>query len=70
MNIKKAEQVYKKIKEALKGREGQIVAIEPESGDYFLGADVDEACDKGREKYPNREFLLKRIGAKAVYHIL
>ncbi len=68
MNTKRAEQIYNKIKESLK--DGKIVAIEPQSGDYFLGEDVDEACDKIRERYPDREFLLKRVGARAVYHIL
>lgn len=70
MNIKRAEQIYTKIKENLKGKEGQIVAIEPESGDYFVGADVDKALDRGQEIHPDREFLLKRVGAKAVYRIL
>jgi hypothetical protein len=70
MNTKRAEQIYNKIKEDLKGKEGKIVAIDPESGDYFIGNDVLDACDKGREKHPNREFLFKRVGAKAVYHIL
>jgi hypothetical protein len=68
MNIKRAEQIYNKIKESLK--DDKIVAIEPESGDYFVGADVDEALDKGQEIHPDREFLLKRVGAKAVYRIL
>ena len=68
MDNKKAEQIYDKIKENLE--DGKIVAIEPESGDYFLGEDVDEACDKVKERYPDREFLLKRVGARAVYRIL
>ena len=68
MNTKKAEQIYNKIKESLK--DGKIVAIEPESGEYFIGADVDEALDKGQEIHPDREFLLKRVGSKAVYRIL
>ena len=68
MDTKKAEQIYNKIKESLK--DGKIVAIEPESGEYFIGADVDEALDKGQEIHPDREFLLKRVGSKAVYRIL
>jgi len=70
MDIKKAEEIYNTLKESLRGKEGKVVAIEPESGDYFIGADVDEALDKGEEIHPDREFLLKRVGAKAVYRIL
>jgi len=68
METKRAEQIYRKIKGKIEN--DKIVAIEPESGDYFIGADVDEALDKGKERHPDREFLLKRVGAKAVYRIL
>ncbi len=68
MNTKRAEQIYNTIKGSLKN--DKIVAIEPQSGDYFVGEDVDEALDKGKERHPDREFLLKRVGAKAVYRIL
>ena len=36
-------------------RKGLIAAIEPKSGDYFLGKSKLEAVRKGRTKYPSRE---------------
>jgi hypothetical protein len=41
---------------------GKVAAIEPESGDYFLGESLLEALDRGREKYPAGVFYFVRIG--------
>ena len=70
MNIERAEDLYENIKNRLKGKEGKIVAIDPDSGDYFVGEDILEACAKGRRKHPGKEFFFHRIGAKATFHIL
>ena len=70
MNIQHAKKMYEQLKNKLKGKEGKIVAIDPESGEYFVGNDILEASDKGRKKYPGKEFFFQRIGAKATYHIL
>ena len=45
----------------------QIVAIEVESGDYFIGKSVTEAARKAREKYPEKVFYFVKIGFPAVH---
>lgn len=41
---------------------GQFVAIEPISGDYFLGRSLSEAIGAGRKAYPDRLMYGMRIG--------
>lgn len=41
---------------------GKIVAIEPVSGDYFIGATQIEALEKARRRHPEAAFVFKRIG--------
>ncbi len=47
--------------------EGKIVAIDIESGDYFVEQTVLKASVLGRKKYPRRQFYYERVGFKAVY---
>jgi len=62
----KGEAIFKSIEEKLKPEHiGEIVAIEIESGDYFLGRTHSEAGDKAKRKYPDKIFYFARIGAKA-----
>ncbi len=63
----RAEEVYSHIQDKLKGNEGKFIAIEPESGDYFIGATLLEAYEKGKTKFPGRGFFYKRIGFKAAF---
>ena len=65
----KGQKIYDEILRPLLEPEhrGEIVAIEVESGDYFLGESVLEAVKKGREKYPNTVFYAVRIGYPVVY---
>ncbi len=46
---------------------GRFVAIEPESGDYFLGDTFDEAVMSARTKYPSRLSYTLRIGQRAAF---
>jgi hypothetical protein len=46
---------------------GKIIAIETESGEYFIDNTVLKAVMQGRKKYPQRPFFCKRIGCRAVY---
>ncbi len=41
---------------------GKIVAIDLDSGDYFIGASELEAYQKAVKKYPGKIFIFKRIG--------
>jgi len=47
----------------------RFVAIEPESGEYFLGDTFDEAVKAARTKYPSRLSHTIRIGHRAAFHI-
>lgn len=48
--------------QALKKEKGMIAAIEPETGDWFLGKNVMEALKNARLKYPEGTFYFVRIG--------
>ncbi len=47
---------------ALKSEMGMIAAIEPETGEWFLGKNVIEALKNARLKYPQGTFYFIRIG--------
>ena len=63
----KSDEVYEKLKSELEDKYyGLIVAIEPYSGDYFVGNSVIEAGDKGKQKYPDKLFYFVRPGFRAL----
>lgn len=47
----------------------RFVAIEPESGEYFLGDTFDEAVKSARAKYPSRLSHTIKVGHRAAFHI-
>lgn len=47
----------------------RFVAIEPESGDYFLGDTFDEAVTSARAIHPSRLSYTIRIGHRAAFHL-
>jgi len=46
---------------------GKIVAIEIESGDYFVDASVVKAGLQAKAKYPDKVFHFMRVGYRAVH---
>jgi len=46
-----------------------FVAIEPESGDYFLGRSLSEAIQAARSAYPQRLSFALRVGHKATVEL-
>lgn len=46
---------------------GKIMAIEVDSGDYFIESTVVKAITLAQKKYPDKKFYLKRIGYQAVH---
>lgn len=46
----------------------QFVAIEPDSGEFFVGATLSEASGKSRQKYPDRLAHAIRVGHQAAVH--
>ena len=47
----------------------RFVAIEPESGEYFLGDTLDEVVKSARVKHPSRLSHTIRIGHRAAFHM-
>ena len=45
-----------------------FVAIEPDSGDYFLGQTLSEAIAAARKTYPDRVAHALRVGHKTAVH--
>ena len=46
-----------------------FVAVEPDSGDFFIGATCDEAVKLARSKHPSKLSHTIRIGHAAAFHI-
>jgi hypothetical protein len=67
----KAKQQYEnKLREELERTAfGRFVAIEPDSGDYFLGDTLDDAVNAAIEKYPDRLTFTIRVGHNAALHL-
>lgn len=63
------ERIYhEKLKRLLEPKyKGKVVAIEVESGNYFIGDSVVEALTKARQVYPEKLFHFMRIGFRALH---
>jgi hypothetical protein len=46
-----------------------FVAVEPESGEYFLGKTLSEAARAARIRFPGRLTHVIRVGHQAALHI-
>lgn len=68
--IQQAEQLYERKWRVQLERDhpNKFVAVEPVSGDYFLGRTLSEAIGAARDAYPNRLAHAFRIGHKAALH--
>ena len=67
----RAERVYEQRWKATLERThmDSFVAIEPESGDYFLAPTMSEASEKAHEVYPDRRCAILRVGHRAAIHL-
>ena len=64
----KGEEIYRRLKDKLEPEyKGKLVAIDVDSGDYFLGNTLREADTQARIKYPDKVFYAVKIGYPAVY---
>jgi hypothetical protein len=68
--VRRAEEVYAtRLREVLEPEHmDEFVAIEPESGDYFLGTTLSQATGVARKTYPNRLTHVMRVGHRAALH--
>jgi hypothetical protein len=44
-----------------------MIAIEVDSGKYFMGDDLHEAAEKATAAFPGKIFYFKRVGYKAAF---
>lgn len=66
--VEKAEAIYAKMRiELERDHWGEILIIEPDSGDYFLGKDLKEVEKKFYEKHPEELNVVLRVGTLAVH---
>lgn len=68
--VKKAEEIYASQFQAELEREhmDEFVAIDPVSGEYFLGGTLNEATQAARQDLPERLTHAIRIGHRAALH--
>jgi hypothetical protein len=69
--IERGEQVYEtRLKAELERTHlNFFVAIEPDSGDYFLGRTLSEASEAAHAVHPDRRTCVLRVGHRAAIHI-
>ncbi len=68
--IKKANDIFQKLNQRLSQKEkGKIVAIEAESGEYYLGRSELEAYSEAKKQHPKKQFVFKRIGFASTYFV-
>lgn len=69
--IRRAKEIYAtRLQRDLEMRHmNRFVAIEPDSGDFFIGDTLDEAVQSARTKYPSRLSHTIKIGHQAAFHI-
>ncbi len=69
--IERAKRIYSEQLQAVLEAQylNRYVAIEPESGDYFLGDTFDEAVKSARAKHPSRLSHTIWIGHPAAFHL-
>jgi len=66
--VEKGEEIYKKIRDKLEpAHKGEFLAINVDTGEYWLGKTATEADKKAREKYPDEVFYLARVGRRAAF---
>lgn len=67
LNFEKAQNIYDaRLRSDLERTHlNYFVAIEPESGDHFLGETLSEAASSARAAYPDRRACILRVGHRA-----
>jgi hypothetical protein len=68
--VQRAEAIYSSRLQAIlePAHIDEFVAIEPQSGNYFLGKTLNEAARAARKAYPDRLTHAMRIGHRAAIH--
>jgi hypothetical protein len=69
--VRRAELIYdQRLREEFEPtHKGKFLAIEPDSGDHFLGRRLEEAAAAARRAHPNKTSYVLRIGFPATVEI-
>jgi hypothetical protein len=69
--VERAKYLYEvKLRQQLEPNEiGRYVAIEPESGDFFIADTFDEAVNSALDRFPDRLTHTIRVGYPAALHL-
>jgi len=54
---------------SLQKEQGKMAAIDPDTGEWFLGDTLLEAVAKARQKYPDKVFHVVRVGFPVAYQM-
>jgi hypothetical protein len=67
----KAKELYEsRLREEIEEKfQDKYVSIEPQSGDYFVGATFDEAVNAALDAHPDRLTYTLRVGHPAALHL-
>ena len=67
----RARRIYEeRLRAALEAEHhGRYVAVEPDSGDYFLADTLDAAADAAQAAHPARRAHVLRVGHPAALHL-
>lgn len=64
----KGQSVFEALSQELKEQHfGHFIAIEVDSGEYFIGETAVEATRKAKARHPDKIFFLGRIGYRTAY---
>ncbi len=64
--VDRGTKIYERIKKKYEPKHiGKFLAIDPKSGDVYLGKDTVRAVQKGRKEHPKTVFFLVKIGYSA-----
>lgn len=70
LKIREVDELFQRInKELLPKYKGKIIAIDTDSGSYFIGDSELEAYRNATKKYPNKKFVFKRIGFDSTHFV-
>ena len=68
--IKEANKLFERINKKLAQQfKGKIVAIDADSGNYFIGDSELDAYKNAIKKYPNKKFIFKRVGFDSTHFV-
>jgi len=62
--------LFEKINKKLMPRyKGEIIALDTDSGSYFIGRSELDAYKKAIKQFPNKQFVFKRIGFDSTHFV-